>query len=263
MNDTPHMPPDAMRPDESQPADTQPADTHTADTHPADTQPALDVATPNVSRRAAVSLSVLGVATVAGALRWSGVDVDRAARFVRGLPAAAAAGEGQAVVPAFFTAHEWATVRLLVDYVIPRDERSGSATDARVPEYMDFLLAEKDASENSKLAMRGGLAWIDAECRRRFEQPFAGCTDAQRREVLDDVAFPARARPEHSQGVAFFNRFRDMTAAGFFSSEMGWKDLQYMGHTFVTDWQGCPQPALDRLGVSYDQMSTRVPTQQR
>lgn len=231
-------------------------------TEPAGTQTAGDVAPPTISRRAAVSLSVLGVATVAGALKWSGVDVDRAARFVRGLPAATA-GEGPATTPAFFTAHEWTTVRLLVDYVIPRDERSGSATDAKVPEYMDFLLAEKDASENSKLAMRGGLAWIDAECRRRFEQPFAGCTDAQRRLLLDDIAWPARARPALSQGVAFFNRFRDMTASGFFSSEVGWKDLQYMGHTFVPEWQGCPQPALDRLGVSHDVMTTRVPPQQR
>src|SRR5829696_7529412 len=60
----------------------------------------------------------------------------------------------------FFTAREWATASMLADYIIPRDERSGSATDAKVPEYMDWLLADKEASENSKVAMRGGLAWL-------------------------------------------------------------------------------------------------------
>lgn len=214
-----------------------------------------------MSRRAAVSLGLLGVAATAGALHWSGVDMERAAGFVRSLPTGGA-GDAAAGAPAFFTAHEWETVRMLVDYVIPRDERSGSATDARVPEYMDFLLAEEDASESSRLAMRGGLAWIDAECRRRFQQPFVGSTDAQRRQLLDDIAWPAKSTPSLSQGVAFFNRFRDMTASGFFSSEVGWKDLQYMGHVAVPEWNGCPQPALDRLGVSYDAMITRVPPQQ-
>jgi gluconate 2-dehydrogenase gamma chain len=165
--------------------------------------------------------------------------------------------------PAFFNAHEWATVRVLVDYVIPRDERSGSATDAKVPEYMDFLLSQKDASLSNQTAMRGGLAWLDTESRKRFGKTFVRAGDAQRREILDDIAWPRKARREMSQGVAFFNRFRDMTASGFFSSSIGWKDLQYIGNTFVPQWNGCPQPALDKLGVSYDLMSTRVAPQER
>ena len=96
----------------------------------------------------------------------------------------------------FFTAHEWATVRMLVDYIIPRDERSGSATDAKVPEYMDFLLAEKDANVNTQIAIRGGLGWLDTECHKRFEKTFIAATDAQRREVLDDIAYPQKAKPE-------------------------------------------------------------------
>ena len=60
------------------------------------------------------------------------------------------------------------------------------------------------------------------------------------------------------QGVEFFTRMRDMTASAFFSSEMGWKDLQYMGHTFVPVWNGCPPEALEKLGVDYDLMNTRV-----
>ena len=156
----------------------------------------------------------------------------------------------QRFTPKFFTAHEWRTVRMLADYVIPRDERSGSATDAKVPEFMDFLMADKDASPASRIAMRGGLAWLDAECRRRFTKNFVEATDAQRRQVLDDIAWPARAPAKLSHGVAFFSRFRDLTASGFFSSEMGWKDVRYVGNVALPEWNGCPPEALRKLGVS-------------
>jgi hypothetical protein len=170
---------------------------------------------------------------------------------------------GAQKAPRFFNAHEWATVSMLADYVIPRDERSGSATDAKVPEYMDFLLAEKDANVNTQIAFHGGLAWIDNECRKRFQKTFIAASDAQRREVLDDIAYPQRAKPEMSYGVTFFNRFRDMTASGFFSSAIGWKDLQYKGNVFNPGYDGCPPAALDKLGVSYDLMQTRVSPQEK
>jgi Gluconate 2-dehydrogenase subunit 3 len=151
-------------------------------------------------------------------------------------------------VPRFFTPHEFATAAILADLIIPRDDRSGSATDAGVPEFMDFVLNEH---EGMRTACRGGLAWLDGESRRRFTRDFAGATDAQRRQILDDIAWPAKARPEFSHGVAFFNRFRDLTASGFFSSKLGVADLQYLGNEFVQEWQGCPPAALAKLGVKY------------
>ena len=163
--------------------------------------------------------------------------------------------------PKFFKPSEWKTVRMLVDYIIPRDERSGSATDAKVPEYIDFLMADNDASDASKVAMRGGLGWLDFECIERFGKNFVSSTDAQRRQVLDDIAWPKKARPEMSHGVAFFNRFRDLTASGFFSSEMGWKDVRYVGNVFNPKYAGCPPEALAKLGVTGDEMKTRVPVQ--
>ncbi len=102
--------------------------------------------------------------------------------------------------------NEWATVRVLVDYMIPRDERSGSATDARVPEFMDFILADSNTNDETRTAMRGGLAWLDLACEDRFGKTFAACTDAQRRQLLDDIAWPKKAKPEYSQGAAFFSR---------------------------------------------------------
>lgn len=198
--------------------------------------------------------AVKALAMLPFALSWdlSAPQIERASR-------AFAPGELAApFVPKFFTRSELQTVRTLADYIIPRDERSGSATDAKVPEYMDWLLADKEASWNSRVAMRGGLAWLDLECSERFGKTFVHSTGAQRRQVLDDIAWPAKARPEMSQGVAFFNRFRDLTASGFFSSEMGYQDVKFVGNVFNPNWNGCPPEAMAKLGVSYDLMKTRV-----
>jgi len=187
------------------------------------------------------------------------LSAPQAARAARAMAETSAAPD--TYTPKFFKASEWKTVRMLADYIIPRDERSGSATDAKVPEYIDFLMADKDASDSSRIAMRGGLGWIDFECVERFGKSFVNSTDAQRRQVLNDVAWPKKARPEMSHGVAFFNRFRDLTASGFFSSEMGWKDVRYVGNVFNPNWAGCPPAALTKLGVTGDEMKTRVPVE--
>jgi hypothetical protein len=114
---------------------------------------------------------------------------------------------------------------------------------------MDFMLTENTGMQTP---MRGGLAWLDTECRERFGKIFTDCAEADRRAVLDEVAWPAKARPELSHGVAFFSRFRDLTASGFWSSEMGIRDIRYLGNTAVPEWAGCPPEQLARLGISYD-----------
>lgn len=156
---------------------------------------------------------------------------------------------GRPYVPEFFEDHEWRTVRILADIVIPADDRSGSATDAYVPEFIDIIMTDRGGGAANR--MREGLAWLDRETDARFGRPFIECSDPQRREVLDDIAWPDRALPEHREGVQFFNGFRDLTAAGFFSSPIGLDDLEYTGNRFVTEWNGCPEPALVKLGVSY------------
>jgi gluconate 2-dehydrogenase gamma chain len=157
-----------------------------------------------------------------------------------------AAAQGIVYTPRFFTAHEWQTVRVLVDIIIPKDERSGSATDAGVPEFMDFIVIDQPARQT---AMRGGLAWLDIECQRRFDKTFVQCGDGERTAVVDDIAWPQRATPERAHGVAFFNSFRDLTASGYWTSRIGIADLHYMGNRSVAQWRGCPDEALKRLGV--------------
>jgi gluconate 2-dehydrogenase gamma chain len=154
---------------------------------------------------------------------------------------------GAKFTPKFFTAHEYATVRLLVDMIIPKDERSGSATDAGVPEFMDFTMVDQPARQ---VAMRGGLAWLDRESERRYDQRFATATPAQRDELLADVATYGQLKPGLTHGQAFFRAFRDLTATGFWTSKMGMTDIGYMGNTVVAKWEGCPSEQIQKLGLA-------------
>ena len=192
-----------------------------------------------MKRREAVG--AIALASLAAAFRWTPAEAQRVAKLVRESAAPYA--------PTFFTPHEWETVKILSDLIIPRDERSGSATDAGVPEFMDFMLNDRP---DGQVPMRGGLAWLDNEAYERSGKTFLTSTEAERTAILDDIAWPKKARAEMSQGVAFFNMFRDMAASGFWSSKMGVTDLDYQGNTFVAEWKGCPPEALQKLGVHYE-----------
>jgi hypothetical protein len=200
----------------------------------------------DIKRRDALKM-IGAVPAAAAAFTWSHEEALEAAAGAR-QAAAQAAASGQAYTPRFFTTHEYATVVLLSDLIIPRDARSGSASEAGAPEFIDYMVAEQPARQ---VAMRGGLAWLDAECQRRFERTFLGATDAERRQVLDDIAWPRRARSEFSHGVAFFTTMRDLVAGGFWSSRIGVQDLGYQGNR-TAQWDGAPPDVLQKLGVSYE-----------
>jgi len=192
-------------------------------------------------------LALLAAAPAAGALAWT--DAEARDAFEQATAARRAAARAKVPVrPKFFTAAEYAMVVTLVDLIIPKDERSGSASDAGVPEFIDFLMVDQPVRQ---VALRGGLARIDRLCLDRFDRGFMACTEAERGQVLDDIAFAgnALARPELSQAVAFFNSLRDLTATGFWTSRIGITDLQYTGNVYVAEWNGCPEEALKKLGV--------------
>jgi gluconate 2-dehydrogenase gamma chain len=198
----------------------------------------------DISRRDAVQL--LATLPVAAFLNWPAAEQEKARRFVDN--ALRSAAEGTPFAPRFFTPAEFRTARVLADMIIPRDERSGNASDAGVPEFMDFTMMDRP---NYQKWMRPGLAWIDAQSNTRFGKPFADATESQRSTILNDIAWPARAPASMADGVSFFNRFRDLTATGFWSSQIGVKDLKYEGNLFAPDWNGCPPAALKKLGVTY------------
>lgn len=147
----------------------------------------------------------------------------------------------------FFTAEELATITILGDIIIPKDDVSGSASDAKVPEWIEFIV--KDMPEH-QVPMRGGLRWLDMQCLRRYEKPFKNCTQQQQMEMVDEIAWPAKAKPEMAQGVAFFNLIRNLTVTGFYTSEIGVKDIGYKGNT-PNKWNGVPDDVLKQYNLSY------------
>lgn len=150
------------------------------------------------------------------------------------------------------TEHEHETVRVLVDWIIPADERSGSATDAGVPTFIDFTLTDEKLRDRDEAqrAFRGGLAWIDYECLDRFGSSFVECDEQQQKELIEAIAWPEAAEPAMKPGVEFFNSLRNLTASGFFSSKMGVEDLKYQGNQFVAEWTGCPDEVLQHVGAT-------------
>lgn len=147
----------------------------------------------------------------------------------------------------FFTAREMATITLLADIIIPKDEVSGSASEAKVPEFIEFIV--KDMPQH-QTPMRGGLRWLDMQCLRQFEKSFQDCSAEQRIAMVDQIAYPEKAKPEMKQGVAFFNLMRNLTATGFYTSEMGVKDIGYAGNQ-PNRWNGVPDDVLKQYNVAY------------
>ena len=147
----------------------------------------------------------------------------------------------------FFTDHEMATIAILSDIIIPKDEVSGSATDAKVPDFIEFIVKDMPYHQTP---LSGGLRWLDMQCLNRYNNAFKDCTNEQQIEMVDQIAYPAKAKPEMAQGVSFFNKMRDMVATGFYTSQIGVKDIGYMGNV-PTQWNGVPDDVLKQYGLAY------------
>jgi gluconate 2-dehydrogenase gamma chain len=148
-----------------------------------------------------------------------------------------------------FSAHEMATITVLADIIIPKDEVSGSASDAKVPEFIAFIV--KDMPQH-QLPMKGGLRWLDMQCLKRYEKAFKDCSTQQQTEMVDLIAYPEKAKdkPELKPGVSFFSLMRNLTATGFYTSEIGVKDIGYAGNV-VNQWNGVPDEVLKQYNLAY------------
>lgn len=153
----------------------------------------------------------------------------------------------EVVSTTFFTPEEMATITVLGDIIIPKDEVSGSASDAKVPDFIEFIVKDKPEHQTP---MRGGLRWLDIECFKRYNNSFVECNKQQQIEMVDAIAYPKKAKPEMKQGVAFFNLMRNLTATGFYTTEIGVKDVGYMGNT-PNQWNGVPADVLKQYNLAY------------
>ncbi|NCI47307.1 gluconate 2-dehydrogenase subunit 3 family protein [Sediminibacterium soli] len=153
----------------------------------------------------------------------------------------------------FFTAHEMATITVLGDIIMPKDAVSGSASDAKVPDFIEFIVKDMPGHQTP---MRGGLRWLDIQCFKQFDKAFVDCDAKQQLAMIDQIAYPAKAKPDMKQGVAFFNQIRGLVTTGFYTSEIGVKDLGYMGNT-PNMWNGVPDDVLKQYGYAYTEKELR------
>lgn len=145
----------------------------------------------------------------------------------------------------FFNEHEFATIGILADIIIPKDDKSGSATDAKVPDFIEFIVKDMPGHQTP---MRGGLKWLDVQCLNRYGKTFKDASQAQQIEMVDEIAYPQKAKPEMQRGVTFFNLMRNLTASGFYTTEIGIKDIGYMGNQ-PNRWEGVPADVLKQYGM--------------
>jgi len=155
-----------------------------------------------------------------------------------------------------FDDHQWETIRVLSDIIIPADDRSGSATQAGVPAFIDDWLDFKGGKLKAEIL--GGLTWLDLECNRSFGHDFIGCGASQQKQLLDRIAWPEKATPEDRNYAAFFTDLRDLVASGFFSSEMGVKDLPYLGNRPANDFPGCPPNVLTAINTNLKKQGVAI-----
>ena len=148
--------------------------------------------------------------------------------------------------PAFFNEHERSTLIILADIIIPKDDVSGSASDAKVIDFIDFIV--KDIPEH-QIPLRGGLKWLDVQCLNRYEHSFSGSSSSQQLEMVTDIAYPKKAKPGMQQGVVFFTRLRSLVATGFYTSEIGIKDIGYVGNV-PGQWTGVPSDVLKQYNLT-------------
>jgi len=153
----------------------------------------------------------------------------------------------------FFTQHEMETITILADIIIPKDEVSGSASEAKVPEFIEFIVKDMPSHQTP---MRGGLRWLDLRATKLFGKSFKQCSEADRIKLVDEIAYPKKAKPEVAQGVAFFNLMRDLTATGFYTSKIGVADIGYMGNQ-PNQWNGVPDEVLQQYGVAYTEKENK------
>jgi gluconate 2-dehydrogenase subunit 3-like protein len=150
-----------------------------------------------------------------------------------------AAAPGGSYTPKYFRPQQYKTLQALCQLIIPPDGSNGGAVEAGAPEFIDLLTSE---NSDYQLKLGGGLMWLDATCADRYGKAYLDCAAAQQKEILDGIAYRANAvkDPSLAQGVAFFAFLRNLTADGFFTSEIGIKYLGYIGNKYMADFPGCP-----------------------
>lgn len=182
---------------------------------------------PHVSRRSA--LKALG--TAAGAVALVPVLSDEGLLAFARLQAERTPPKLLVLSPA-----QYATLEAFVETIIPADDHSPGAKDARVADYIDLLLSETE--DGVKLQWLGGLAELDEEARARFKRGFSALTPPQMEKIVAGIA--ANERIPETPVETFFVMAKTATINGYYTSEIGiHKELRYLGNKMLPEFVGC------------------------
>jgi hypothetical protein len=213
-------------------------------------------ATPRMDRRTALKWLATAMATTGcGWHSAAGAEVrpSPAARGYGTDPDLTKAYQPGEVWPLVMTAAQRATAAALCDAIIPADGHGPSASAVRVPDFIDeWISAPYPGHDDDRRLVTEGLAWFEAESQRRFQRSFASLEAPQRDALCDDVCHLPDARPAFAAAARFFQRFRDLTAGGYYSTPEGMTDLGYTGNVALDKFEGPPPEVLQKLGLGRD-----------
>jgi gluconate 2-dehydrogenase gamma chain len=142
-----------------------------------------------------------------------------------------------AYAPQFFTPGEYAMVERLAEIIIPSDATPG-AKEAGVAEFIDFMVASD--SPEVQYPFRMGLDWLNAHSERTQGKKFLGLSTNEQISLLEPLGFKDKARPGEEDGRKFFALMREYTVTGFYTSQIGYKELDNPSLKFYSESPECP-----------------------
>ena len=149
------------------------------------------------------------------------------------------------------------TAAALCDVILPADEVSPSASSVGVVEFIaEWVSAPYEQQKYDRKLILGGLAWIDAESKRRFGKSFDALQHTEQRAICDDICSEKQAKSRFAKPANFFARYRDLTAGGYYTTPAGRKDVQYIGNVPLKSFEGPPRALLQKLGLADVVMQT-------
>jgi gluconate 2-dehydrogenase gamma chain len=138
--------------------------------------------------------------------------------------------------PLFFTAAEYSLVERLAEMIIPSDGTPG-AKEAGVAEFIDFMVAN---DPDVQYSFRTGLTWLNAHSERLYGKRFLELATAQQIALLEPLGFKAKARASEGDGRDFFRLMREYTVMGFYTTRIGFQELDNPALKFYAASPECP-----------------------
>jgi gluconate 2-dehydrogenase gamma chain len=138
--------------------------------------------------------------------------------------------------PQFFSSSEYAMIERLAEIIIPGDVTPG-AKEAGVAEFIDFMVAN---DPEQQYPFRMGLTWLNSHSERTLGKRFLELAPEQQMSILVSLGFKDKGRPGEEDGRRFFAVMREYTVTGFYTSEIGFKELDNPALKFYSESPECP-----------------------